>query len=336
MKAYQLEGAGFANLKPTTREIPQIKANHVLIKLASSSLNYHDLVTLMGLNPFLKYPLVPLSDGCGEVVEIGEGVDQFKKGDRAMPIFFQNWQSGEPSKEKFTGITGDTLDGCLQEYICLPQSSLVKAPRYLSNIEAATLPCAGLTAWRSVVVEGKVKAGDTVLLQGTGGVSIYALQFCKMLGATTIITSSSDEKLEKAQRLGADHLINYQSEPKWGKKAKAITDGRGVDHIVEVGGSSTIQQSLGAIRVGGHIGVIGVLSGFADVIPIAKIMALNVTLKGITVGSREHFMDMCRALESNQLKPVIEKVIGFDDCIEGIEYLQSGQHFGKIALDYLD
>lgn len=333
MFAYELQKFGLDGITASERPQKQIKENEIAVKMEAASLNYHDFLTVLGLaNPKVKMPLVPLSDGAGQVVEVGSNVQDFKVGDKVSSLFFPTWHSGRPTRKNLGVVTGETLDGCLQEIYSAPATHFIKAPAHLSAAEAATLPCAALTAWQSIVVDAKIKAGDTVLLQGTGGVSIFALQFAKLLGANVIITSSSDEKLEQAKALGADHCINYKNTEKWGKAAAELTDGEGVDLVVEVGGSGTFPQSLRAARIDGHVSVIGVLSGFSDVVSIAQIMGKNLTVKGITVGHKESFADMNAAIEYHQLKPVISTTLPFVKIKEGFELMQSGKHMGKICL----
>ena len=232
------------------------------------------------------------------------------------------------------GVPGEHVDGCLQDYMLLSEQAVVKAPHHLSDAEVATLPCAALTAWRSVVVEGQVKAGDKVLLQGSGGVSVFALQFCRMLGAEVIMTTSSEEKAASLLELGAHHVVNYREHPEWSKRVRELSGGAGVDHVVEVGGSGTFNQSLRSIRIGGHISMIGVLTGVADVIPTALIMSLNATVKGITVGSRDDFEAMNRAISVAGIKPVIGQTLAFEEAAQAYRLMQSGGHFGKICLRY--
>ena len=335
MRAVELQRFGLDGLTRVEHEKRHPSAGEVLVKMHAASINYHDLATLLGMaNPRLALPVVPLSDGAGEVVEVGEGVTDFQVGDKVASVFFQGWQGGEPNRARLSRVTGETAEGVLQDFWCVKTDGIIKVPSYLSYLEAATLPCAALTAWRAVVTEGKIKAGDKVLIQGTGGVSIFALQFCKLLGAETIVTSSSSEKLEKAKALGADHLINYKENAEWSKQVKAATGGEGVDLVVEVGGSGTFVQSLRSIRIGGHISMIGVLTSVANTIPTAMIMALNATVKGITVANRDDFQAMLRAMNHAQLKPQIGTVYGFDQCAQAIATMQSATHFGKIVLDY--
>lgn len=332
MKVFQLEGAnGIENLKLAERDTPKPGPGQVLLKMTAASLNYRDLATvMMGRN---KLPLVPCSDGCGHVEAVGEGVTRVKAGDRVAPLFFQGWLAGGPDP-LLMGATalGGPIDGCLAEYMVLSEQGVTKVPDNLSDEEVACLPCAGLTAWRSLVVEGEIKPGETVLVQGTGGVSIFALQFAKAAGARVIATSSSDEKLDRASKLGADMTINYKQHPEWAKEARRLTDGRGVDHVVEVGGAGTLVQSIMAARVGGHVSIIGILSGFTTDVPVAAIMGGNLKVQGLTVGSRAMFEDMNRALEITKLKPVIGETLPFADTVKAFELMKSAKHFGKIVV----
>lgn len=335
MRALVLEGNfGIENLKLKERDVPKAGPGQVVLKMKAGSLNYRDLATVtFGGNPKLL-PLVPLSDGCGEVVEVGEGVKRLAKGDRVAPGFFQGWISGGPVAE-LLGPTalGSPIDGCAQEYMVLSAEGMSKAPANLSDEEVACLPCAALTAWRALVVEGNIKAGDTVLVQGTGGVSIFALQFAKAMGARVIVTSSSDEKIERAKKLGADDAINYKATPNWEMEARKLTGGRGVDHVVEVGGADTFPRSITAARVGGHIAVIGILSGLTKDVNVAAIFAQNLKISGITVGSRTQFEEMSRAIEQNGIHPVIDKRFALEDAQEAFRLMQGASHFGKIVLN---
>ncbi len=334
MKAYVVDGSfGLENLKLVERPKPEPKAGEILIKIEAVSLNYRDLLVVKGLyDPRQKLPFIPCSDGAGVVEAVGSGVDRFKPGDRVMPIFSQKWWGGEPTREKIRSTLGSPLDGTLTQWMTISQEGAVKIPEHLDYTEAATLPCAAVTAWSALVELADLKPGQTVLLQGTGGVSIFALQFAKMLGAEVIITSSSDEKLERAAKLGADHLINYKKEPKWGKVAKELTGGKGVDLIVEVGGAETLKQSLRAIKVGGHIALIGVLSGVQSDLNILPILMQQVRIQGVLVGHREGFEAMNRAIEANKLKPVVDKVFPFSQAVEAFKYMESAKHFGKICI----
>ncbi|MDX1580622.1 MAG: NAD(P)-dependent alcohol dehydrogenase [Alphaproteobacteria bacterium] len=335
MRVWLSDEPGHENLMIEERPIPKPGPGEVLLKMKAGSLNYRD--TIVVKNQYAaptSRPIVPLSDGCGEVAAIGEGVTRVKEGDRVAPLFFQDWMSGPRKNEYVLTALGGGIDGCLAEYMCLREQGVVKVPKHLTDQEVATLPCAALTAWNTLNCTGDLKAGDLVVCQGTGGVSIFALQFAKMAGAEVVVTSSSDEKLQQAEKLGADHLINYKENPKWGSKVMEITDGRGADIVVEVGGPGTMGESLKALRTNGFIGVIGVLTGQSGEVATVAIMGKSARVQGISVGSRDWFEDMCRAININQLKPVISDTFGFDDAKSAFETMQSQSHFGKIVIDY--
>ncbi|MCU0239337.1 MAG: NAD(P)-dependent alcohol dehydrogenase [Pyrinomonadaceae bacterium] len=332
MKAYEIQQFGIEELALTERETPTPNANEVLIKFHATSLNYRDLMMINGwYNPRLKMPLVPFSDGAGEVVGVGESVTKFKIGDRVCPIFMPNWIDGEVDFKKAKGALGGDSDGCLREFGSFAENSLVHIPQHLSYEEASTLPCAAVTAWNALVVSGKVQKDDFVLLQGTGGVSIFALQFAKILGAKVIITSSSDEKLERAKQLGADFTINYKEREDWDKAVLEITEKRGVEHVVEVGGAGTLQRSLNAVKFGGHIAVIGVLSGKGEFNPVSILMKA-IKLQGIFVGSREMFEAMNDCISENKIQPIVDKTFEFEEAKEALKTMQSASHFGKIVV----
>lgn len=335
MKAYEVQQFGIENLAVVEREEPQATANEVVVKFHAASLNYRDLMFVKGVyNPKVKLPAVPFSDGAGEVVALGSGVTQWKVGDRVCPIFTQGWIEGAPTMRKNrTALGGGDMEGVLREYGAFPESGLVRIPESLSYEEAATLPCAGVTAWHALVNSGNVKAGETVLTLGTGGVSIFALQFARMHGARVLATSSSDEKLAQAKSLGAGELINYKATPDWDKEVLRLTGKRGVDHVVEVGGAGTLAKSLNAVRVGGHVALIGVLTSGGDFNP-ASILMKGVRVQGIFVGSREMFEDMNRAIEASGMKPVIDKTFAFADVRAALQHMESGAHFGKIVIKY--
>lgn len=333
MKAYEIQEFGIDNLALVEREKPTPKENEVLVKFHAASLNYRDLMMVKGwYNPKLKTPLVPLSDGAGEVIEVGENVTRWKVGDRVMPIFMQGWIDGEVSVEKARTALGGDLDGCLREFGTFDENGLVKIPGHLTYREAATLPCAAVTAWNALKVSGDLQKGETVLLLGTGGVSIFALQFAKNMGAETIITSSSDEKLGKADVFGANHLLNYKENPEWDHSVSVFTAKKGVDHVVEVGGAGTLQKSLNSVKMGGHIAVIGVLAkGGSDFNPVSILMKA-VRMQGIFVGSREMFEDMNEFIREHYLKPVVDKEFPFEEAKEAMKYMESGSHFGKVVI----
>lgn len=322
---------GPGNLVIEDRAQPTAKAGEVLVRVRASSLNYHDFVVVMGGIP-TDDGRIPMSDGAGEVVAVGEGVTKFKAGDHVLSLFFPDWQTGEIDALGFGGVPGDGADGFAAEYVAMPETAFTRMPEGYSFTEAATLPCAALTAWRGMFVEGNVKPGDWVLTQGTGGVSVFALQFAKAAGARVIATSSSDEKLERMKALGADHLINYKTTPAWGKKAFELTGGRGVDEVVEIGGPGTMAQSIQACRVGGHISLIGVLTGVSGEVPTAAFFSKNLTMSGITVGSAKHQEDMIAAIEASGIKPVLDKDFPLDEIANAFGHQASQKHFGKITL----
>ncbi|MEZ5305679.1 MAG: NAD(P)-dependent alcohol dehydrogenase [Pyrinomonadaceae bacterium] len=332
MRAYEIAEFGIDNLRETERKLPDLQANEVLVKFHAASLNYRDLLMVKGeYNPNLKLPMIPFSDGAGEIIDVGADVEKWEPGDRVMPTFMQGWLDGDIDFKKARTALGGDLDGVLCEYAAIPQYGLVKIPDHLSYEEAATLPCAGVTAWNAVNFSGAVQSGDTVLLMGTGGVSVFGLQFAKNLGAETIVTSSSDEKLEMASTLGASHTINYKTNPDWEKEVVEITGKRGVDHVLEIGGAGTLRKSISSVRMGGHIAVIGILSGKGEFDPLTILMKA-VKLHGIFVGSRFMFENMCERIQDEYLKPVVDSVFEFEDVKEALRYMESGKHFGKIVL----
>jgi NADPH:quinone reductase-like Zn-dependent oxidoreductase len=301
--------------------------------MRAASVNYRDLLTVEGKGGSYRLPLIPFSDGAGEIAAIGEGVTRVAVGDRVCPMFFQSWLDGRPSASSRRLALGGTCPGVLQELMVLDAEGVSRIPSNLTFEEAATLPCAALTAWRALFEEAHIRPGDTVLVQGTGGVSIFALQLAKLAGAAVIVTSSSDDKLTRAKALGADHTINYRSVPAWGKAAADWTGG-GVDHVVEVGGKDTLQQSIEAAQVGGTILLIGVLSGFAQQIAIPSLFGKNLHVIGLSVGSRRMFEKMALAIERNRLKPVIDRTVAFDAVPEALKLMQKGGHFGKIVVQF--
>jgi len=320
-------------LKLVDSPTPQPGPGQVLVRIKAATLNYRDLLTIKGgYGSRQKFPLIPVSDGAGVVEAAGAGVREFAPGVRVVGSFFETWISGEPSAAKIQGALGSAVDGVLAEYRVFPSQALVRTPDHLTDVEAAALPCAGLTAWSAVVKLGGVKAGQTVLTQGTGGVSIFALQFAKMCGARVIATSSSDAKLERLKSLGADVTINYRTVPDWGRMARELA-GQGVDLVVEVGGVGTLNESIRAIRIGGTIAFIGVLAGPPPTELRLPLMVMQQQrLQGVTVGSVEDLQAMCDAIAINKMKPVIDKTFPFDQAAEAFRYMASGSHFGKVAI----
>lgn len=308
-------------------------AGEIRVKLQGSSLNFHDLGVVTG-RMGAEDGRIPLADGAGIVEAIGTGVSEFAPGDSVVSCFFPDWQTGAPTTGDFQRTPGDGIDGFAQEYAVRPATAFTRAPAGLDAVEAATITTAGLTAWRALVVDGKLKAGDSVLLLGTGGVSIWALQIAKMMGARVAITSSSDEKLARAHTLGADYVLNYRSQPAWGHAIRNWSDGRGVDHVVEVGGPGTLAQSIEAVRIGGHISLIGVLTGASGEVPTAALMGKQARLQGLIVGSRSEQNDFVRAIEQGGLRPVIDRRFALEDLAEAFRYEMSAAHFGKIGVEW--
>lgn len=332
MKAFEIQQFGIENLALVERDKPQPNATEVLVKFHAASLNYRDLMMIKGwYNPKLKTPLVPFSDGAGEVVAVGKLVTKWKVGMRVMPIFMQGWIDGAVDFQKARTALGGDFDGVLREFGAFDESGLVEIPAHLNYEEAATLPCAAVTAYHALFHSGNLHANDTVLLQGTGGVSIFALQFASHLGAKTIITSSSNEKLNRAKDLGADDLINYKEREDWDKAVLELTEKRGVDTIVEVGGAGTMKKSVNSVKMGGHIAVIGVLTQGEGINPVT-ILQKSIKMHGIFVGSRQMFEDMNRLISANSFKPVIDKTFAFEEVKDALKYMESGAHFGKIVV----
>jgi NADPH:quinone reductase-like Zn-dependent oxidoreductase len=337
MKVYEIrERFGLDALTLAERPQPRPGPGEVLVRIKAASLNYRDLMVVKGqYNPKMPLPRIPLSDAAGEVVEVGSGVTRVHVGQRVAGIFMQRWIAGEIDDDKAKSALGGAIDGVLAEYAVLHEDGLVPVPEHLSYEEAATLPCAAVTAWHALVTAGQVKPGDSVLVQGTGGVSLFALQFARLAGARVIITSSSNEKLQRARKLGAAECINYKETPEWGDKVRSLTGGRGVDRVVEVGGAGTLGQSLRAVRMGGYIGLIGVLAGVgqANTLPI---LMKNIRVQGIFVGSREIFEAMNRAIALHQLRPIVDRVFSFAEAVEAFRYMESAAHFGKICIRISD
>lgn len=334
MKAFQIKKPGAIEaLTPVELDEPRPGPHHACVQVRAVSLNYRDLQIVEGryARPPLKPNLVPLSDGAGEVVEVGPGVTRVKTGDRVAGIFMQRWISGDISEEAAASALGGAVDGMLAEYVVLHEEGLVHVPPHLSCEAAATLPCAGVTAWHALVSKGRLTAGDTVVVQGTGGVSLFALQFARCMGARVIITSSSDEKLARVRRLGSSDGINYRTRPDWDVAVREMTGDVGADHVVEVGGGDSLTKSLSAVRHGGRISLIGFRSGAGEINP-APILRRLVTLQGIYVGSREMFEAMNRAITVHKLEPVIDKVFPFEDTLVAYRYFSSQTHVGKVCV----
>ena len=335
MRAYQLPkgGAGVDALVKVDRPEPKPSYRQILVKVKAYSLNFRDLAIARGSYRMpVRENIIPLSDGAGEVTEIGPGVTKFKVGDRVAGNFFQRWSGGEPAADVHKSALGGGIDGMLTDYAVLEEDGTVKIPPHLSLEEGATLPCAAVTVWNAMMEHAKLKGGDTVLLQGTGGVSIFGLQFARAMGVRAIITSSSDEKLKRAEALGAALGVNYKTTPDWEKAAMAFTGGVGVDHVVEVGGAATLTRSFGAIRVGGKVTLIGGLSGGATELNPGLIFARRANVQGISVGSTQMFETMNRAIEFNAIKPVIDKIFAFSDAQAAYRHMAAGAHFGKIVI----
>lgn len=334
MKAIQLSYPGGIDALTTT-ELPQPpapQAGEIQVQLHASSLNFHDLLVAKHTTAAQK-GRIPLSDGAGVVTAVGAGVTEFAVGDQVVSCFFPTWQSGPGLLADFSTVPGDGIDGYAREYVNAAPTAFTLSPTGYSHAEAATLTTAGLTAWVALVEDGKLKAGDTVLLLGTGGVSIFALQLAKSMGAHVIATTSSHDKATRLKELGADHVIHYPSTPEWGNRVLELTQGRGADIVVEVGGPGTLAQSIRAARVGGHIALIGVLTGFSGDIPTRELMAKRVSVQGVLVGSRSAQQDMVRALNQQTWRPIIDRSFPLSELSKAFNYQESGQHFGKIAIE---
>ena len=325
-------GGGYDNVVVGSSEVRAPASGEITVRLHANSLNYHDFAVVSGMwGPTEQR--IPMADGAGEVIAVGSDVTEFKVGDSVVSTFFPEWIDGTPLVEGFVTVPGDGIDGYAREQVTAKATAFTLAPVGYSHAEASTLTTAGLTAWRALMADDSLKPGDTVLIQGTGGVSIFALQFAKMAGATVIATSSSDAKLERLKALGADHVINYCKDTQWGATARALTGGRGVDHVIEVGGPSTLEQSMIAVRVAGHISVIGILSGVSGSMDFVPALVKQVRLQGVLVGSRTQQQDMIRAINANGMRPIIDRHFPLTDMVEAFKYQETNQHFGKIVLD---
>jgi NADPH:quinone reductase-like Zn-dependent oxidoreductase len=331
MRAWTIPSFGIDNLQLTDRPEPTPGPGQVVVAVRAVSLNYRDLLIVRGqYNPRMVLPRIPCSDAAGEVVAVGPGVGRVAVGDLVCGTFMQKWVAGRLTDTAARSALGGDIDGVLVERVLLAEEGVVKYPAHLTAEEASTLPCAALTAWHALAVGG-LRAGETVLLQGTGGVSTFALQIARQFGARVLITSGSDDKLARAVQMGASAGVNYRTTPDWDKWARSQTGGVGVDHIVEVGGAGTLERSFKAVRTGGHIALIGVLAGAGSVNPMPVVMR-SLTVRGIFVGSREMFEDMNRAVELHQTRPVIDRVFDFKEYPAALRHLESGAHFGKVVV----
>lgn len=334
MRAWEIVSDGGVDaLALNERPLPEPGHGQVRVRIRASSVNYRDLSTIEDpVSRKLPYPTVPNSDGAGEVDAVGPGVSGFSVGDRVMGCFFQAWEAGPISAAAMASALGGALPGVLAEYVVLDTHGIIAMPAHLSFAEAATLPCAALTAWHALTLPRPVSPGETVLLLGTGGVSVFAQQFCAILGARTIVTSSSDDKLERMRALGANETVNYRANPDWEKAVLELTDGVGADRVVEVGGPGTLQKSITAARVGGIVGLIGILTGVQGSVAPTDIMRKSITLRGIYVGSRQMFAEMNRAIDLHGLKPVIDETFAFEDGREAYRRMRQASHFGKLVI----
>ncbi len=334
MRAYHLTtGPDLSALEPVELPEPVPGPGQVVVQVGAVSLNYRDLVIALGRGAGGSAPpVVPCSDGAGEVVAVGDGVTRVAAGDRVAGLFFQTWLDGPIRTSVHASALGGAIDGMLAERVCLDADGVVKLPAGYDAAEGATLPCAALTAWNAIVEEGGVSAGDTILLQGTGGVSIFGLQFAKALGCRVIITSSSDAKLEHAKTLGADATVNYREHPEWSRPVRDLCGGDGVDLVLEVGGAGTMEQSMKAARAGGRISLIGILAGANERTAIGPLMGKGLRMTGIYVGSRAMFEAMNRAIDVNGIRPVIDRSFPMDETVDAYRHLQAGAHFGKVAI----
>ena len=338
MRVFQIEGDwGFDNLKLSKRPEPVCGPGQVIVAMRMASLNARDLIV-----PDRGYgratgelPLIPVSDGVGEVVEVGVGVSRVAVGDRVCPTYFQNWTSGEPTPDRLSSALGGPLDGVMADLVCLSAEGVIKVPDYLSDAEAATLPCAALTAWSAVVTHGQTRAGDKILVQGTGSVALFALAFAKMQGAHVTVISSSDDKMARVTQMGADATINYRTTENWARASQPITADRGgYDNIIELGGAKTLPLSLRAVRPGGTLSMIGVLSGLNIEASLGPIVARQVRLQGVTVGYRDGFEAMLHAMTQHELHPVLGDVFAFEDLKPAMDHLRNGGHFGKTLVQF--
>jgi len=327
------KGGGFDSVSIKTGNIPTINEHQIMVQLKASSLNYHDYAVVSGMwGP--SEDRIPMSDGAGEIVAIGSNVKNFKVGDCVVSTFFPDWNKGEPIYSDFKTVPGDGVDGYARDFVVAEENFFTKTPMHWTHLESSTLTTAALTAWRALFEDVHITKNDTILIQGTGGVSIYALQFAKMIGARVVAISSSDDKIKRLYELGADHCINYKKTSEWGKAVLNWTNGQGVDYVVDVGGPNTINHSLTACKVNGHISFIGILSGLDGKLDMINLLLKQIKIQGVLVGSRQHQLNMINAINQYQFKPVIDKVFPFESLIDAFKYQESNQHFGKICIQY--
>lgn len=333
MKAIPVNGGGLDNLSVEERPMPSPKAGEILVRWHATSLNYHDYLVAIGAI-VVPPERIPMSDGAGEVAAIGEGITGWKVGDKVMSMFFPNWYEGKPTMAKTRAIMGESVDGCIVEYACLSETAVTRIPAGYSFAEAATLPCACTTAWRGLMVEGKIEAGDKVLIEGTGGMSMFGLQLARAAGARVFATTSSDEKAERLIEMGAEAVVNYKDDSRWGKSINKLSGG-GVDHVLDVGGGSTMVQSIEATAMGGHIASIGILgNGRKGEITFPKLFFKHLRLTGLAVGSNVMQQKMVDALDIFKIKPVLDRSFAFDELADAFRYQESGKHFGKIVVEW--
>ncbi|MEM7281849.1 MAG: NAD(P)-dependent alcohol dehydrogenase [Pseudomonadota bacterium] len=323
---------GLDNLTVVEQDQPTPGPHDILVRWHATSLNFHDYLVAKGAIPVAE-GRIPMSDGAGEVVAVGDYVSSWQPGDKVMSLFFPNWQGGRPVAANTAAICGESVDGFAAEYSCVTENAVTEIPHGYSYAEAATLPCAAVTAWRALVVEGQMKSGDTVLVQGTGGVSLFGLQLAKAANATVIATSSSEEKLDKLRSMGAQHVINYKGDEKWGKTVSKLTSG-GVDHVIDIGASATIAHSVDAVAYGGHITAVGILGGRKGQFDFPKLFFKHARITGVAVGSREMQQDMVKAIDVSSWKPVLDRSFTLEELADAFRHQESGAHFGKIVVEY--
>ena len=336
MKVWEVKDLGLDNLTLTDKDIKSIADDEVLVEMKAATLNYRDLIMIDGgYGPIGgKPPFIPISDGAGIVKEVGKSIKNFKVSDIVIPPFFKGWDSGSMKENTVFLSLGGKEDGVMQEFMIFKENNLVHAPKNWNCIEAATLPCAALTAWRTIVTEGKINKDSVVLVQGLGGVSIFAIQIAKLFNAKVIATTSSKERMMKAKKIGADYVINYNEDVDWSKKVQEITNKKGVDIVVEVGGSKTLEKSIKCSKTGAVIGIIGVLSGGIAELPIGRVIYKASRLIGISCGNKMELINMIEKFNSSNTRPIIDTIFNFSDLPNALQYMSKGTHLGKIAINF--